>query len=85
MNISNTIKRNKKYEIIIQPENDQYCGKCTYRSVSKLHSIYDDVYECLLFNKRVVTSMDNNKSERCGDCKILTERFMRMPELEEGR
>ena len=77
-----------KYEIIIQPQDDQYCGKCTYKEINdKRHFLtgFNDWY-CLLFN-RILGSWDFRDKEerptRCYECKKLTTNFMNMPELDE--
>ena len=76
-------KRKLKYEIIIEPEDLQYCGKCTYWERKKGH-VY--INKCLLFNKYLPSIIDpnSNNPERCGDCKLMAERFEKMPELDGG-
>lgn len=76
---------NKKYEIVIKPEDDQFCGGCTYKTrLLEYDGIYGMTpYGCMLFDKPLSNNLDYEKVERCGDCKILIERFIKMPELEE--
>jgi len=72
--------KNIKYEIVICPEDDHLCGKCTYKY--KEGSIYGTSnYKCLLFGNDLYGF--DRKTQRCGDCKLLTERFIKMPELDE--
>jgi len=77
-----------KYEITIGPATDQYCGQCTYKKMN--HKGFPggefDEWYCMLFDK-ILSSWGvyelKEKPTRCGDCKLLTERFMNMPELDE--
>jgi len=81
-----------KYEIIIEPENEQYCGKCNYKikdSEMQLFGTAIDTWKCMLFGSELVSwhplYRDDTPPFRCGECKLLTERFMKMPELDEAR
>lgn len=58
------------------------CGKCTYWSSKKrnLNGYCVTDFTCMLFNRFIGTG----SKERCHDCKLLTSRFNKMPELEEG-
>ena len=76
--------KNIKYEIIINPEDDRFCGSCTYKDLSNQYSsnsyCWQRIYKCLLFNMTLCNSFE--KAERCGDCKLMTERFEKMPEID---
>jgi hypothetical protein len=75
----------KKYEIVIQPKDDQYCGKCTYKAKELKGSpafAYNE-YKCLLFH-RILSTERNNKPSRCVECKLVISNLEKMPELEEG-
>jgi len=77
------MKPTLKYEIIIEPEDRQYCGKCTYRDerVEKIYNGYfSEFSNCLLFKERLGSYKGN--AERCGDCKLMCENFYKMPELD---
>lgn len=74
----------KKYEIIIEPENGQNCGKCTFLGeITKKYFIgpYYQYY-CSLFKKDLNFKDGNDLPERCGNCKILCETFEKLPEID---
>ena len=78
-----------KYEIIINPKNNEHCGKCTYKKMNTKGNncgLFKEWY-CMLFDK-ILVAWDvfdkEQKPTRCGDCKILTKNFINMPELEEN-
>lgn len=77
-----------KHEIIIEPKDKQYCGKCNYKTMEPISSRGTQyrMWSCMLFQK-ILSSWDSslgNEIARCGDCKILTRNFEKMPELEEA-
>jgi len=71
----------KKYEIVIQPQDGQYCGKCTYtiKMLKGSPSFAYNEFKCLLFRR--ILENNNNKPLRCGDCKLITINLEVMPEL----
>ena len=80
----------KKYEIIIKPEDKRYCGDCTYKEIvqfkdSITHAVFEE-WCCMLFDKQLSRWLANIelpvKPERCGDCRDLTDRFEKMPEID---
>ena len=82
----------KKFEIIIEPEDKEYCGNCTYKEIGQFkdliaHAVCEDWY-CMLFDKSLCRWIANIeqpvKPERCRDCRDLTERFEEMKELDMG-
>ena len=76
----------KRFEIIIKPLNDSYCGKCTYKT-SRMESLGSFKFErwvCLLFMADLTIWGQDKKPWRCVECKKLTKNFEKMPELDEG-
>jgi hypothetical protein len=78
-----------EFEIIIKYP----CSKCSFLEYKKFSNFsFQRVWTCLLFDRELITSSgmlclnenDSNICTQCGECKLMIERFKKIPEQTEG-